>query len=348
MGCVRNDEPPRDGGPVQLLKAIMLFLFIVCGLVLLLVGGDLFVRGAVSFAQRLGVSPLLIGLTLVGFGTSTPELVTSLQAAMAGSPGVATGNVVGSNIANILLILGLAAILRPVIVDTGALKRDGLVLAASSLLCLAIVLSGTLDRISGLVFVTGLVAYIGFAIWQERRAPTPASVTINMPEEAVPSAQTPAQTPASKENALLAAIYTISGLVMVIGGASLLIDGAVGIATGFGISETIIGLSIVAVGTSLPELVTSVIAAIRGQGDVAFGNIVGSNIYNVLGILGVTALVQPIPVPREIMAVDIWVMLAATALLLLLGRTGFRITRVEGAIMLAGYVAYTTWLALQI
>jgi len=314
----------------------MLFISLVAGLALLLIGGDLFVRGAVSIARKLGVSPLLIGLTLVGFGTSTPELVTSLQAAMAGSPGVATGNVVGSNIANILLILGLAAMLKPVLVDGGALKRDGAVLAASALVCLAVVMSGVLDRMSGLVFIAGLVAYLGFAIWQERRAPAGAAPGVDT--EIAPA----------EPHGVLALVLTVGGLALTIFGASLLIDGAVGLATRFGVSETIIGLSIVAIGTSLPELVTSVVAALRGQNDVAFGNIVGSNIYNVFGILGVTALVQPIPVPREIIAVDIWVMLAATGALIVLARTGHRITRGEGALMLAGYAGYTAWLASQV
>ncbi|RIJ14409.1 sodium:calcium antiporter [Henriciella mobilis] len=314
----------------------MLVISLLAGLALLLIGGDLFVRGAVSVARKLGVSPLLIGLTLVGFGTSTPELVTSLQAAMAGSPGVATGNVVGSNIANILLILGLAAMLKPVLVDSGALKRDGAVLAISALVCLAVVMSGVLDRLSGLVFIAGLVAYLGFAIWQERRAPAGSAPGVDT--EIAPA----------EPHGVLALVLTVGGLALTILGASLLIDGAVGLATRFGISETIIGLSIVAIGTSLPELVTSVVAALRGQNDVAFGNIVGSNIYNVFGILGVTALVQPIPIPREIMAVDIWVMLAATGALIVLARTGHRITRGEGALMLAGYAGYTAWLASQV
>lgn len=312
----------------------MIALSIVAGLLLLLLGGELFVRGAVGIARQLGVSPLLIGLTLVGFGTSTPELVTSLQAALSGSPGVATGNVIGSNIANILLILGLSALVRPVLVDGIALKRDGLVLALSAVLCLGVVMTGMLDRLSGLAFIAGLIGFLGWAIWQERSgaAPQPAAV----------------DEPTGKGGWPLDVLWTVLGLGLTIGGATLLIDGAVSLATQFGVSETIIGLSIVAIGTSLPELVTSLVAAVRGQSDVAFGNIVGSNIYNILGILGVTALVKPIPVPREIMSVDIWVMLAATALLLIMARTGLRVTRTEGAILLAGYGGYTAWLASQV
>ena len=314
----------------------MLALFLIAGLALLLVGGDLFVRGSVNVARRFGISPLLIGLTLVGFGTSTPELVTSLQAAFAGSPGVAVGNVVGSNIANILLILGLAALIQPVMAARGPFKRDAAVLTVSALAALAVVQSGMLDRLSGILFVIGLIAYIGFAIWQERRASPAAGA---LASEAVETPQ--------GGHLLLDLLVTVLGLGLTIGGASLLIDGAVGIATRFGISETIIGLTIVAIGTSLPELVTSLVAAIRKQGDVAFGNIVGSNIYNILGILGVTAIVKPIPVPQEIANVDIWVMLAATATLIIFAFSRGRIGRVEGAIMLAGYVGYTAWLAGQ-
>lgn len=314
----------------------MLILILVAGLSLLLIGGDLFVRGSVSVARRFGISPLLIGLTLVGFGTSTPELVTSLQAAFAGSPGVAVGNVVGSNIANILLILGVAALIQPVIAAHGPFKRDAAVLTVSALAALFVVQSGMLDRLSGLIFVAGLLVYVGFAIWQERRV-VPAGDVFTTEVTEKPQGG----------HILIDLLITAVGLGLTIGGASLLIDGAVSIAARLGISETIIGLTIVAIGTSLPELVTSLVAAIRKQGDVAFGNIVGSNIYNILGILGITAIVKPIPVPQEIAAVDIWVMLAATGALITFARTGGRINRLEGAILLAGYVGYTAWLTTQ-
>lgn len=313
----------------------MLVLTLIAGLIILVIGGDLFVRGAVSIAERLGVSAWLIGLTLVGFGTSTPELVTSLQAAFAGSPGVAVGNVVGSNIANILLILGLAALVSPVIVMKGALKRDGMVLILSALACLSAVMMGSLGRPVGLVFLFGLAAYLGLAIWQEGRTGQVSAAGII----------DAGHRQRSLRGMLVPGLLTLAGLAMTIFGASLLIDGAIGLASQLGVSETIIGLSIVAVGTSLPELVTSLMAAIRKQSDVAFGNIVGSNIYNVLGILGVTALVHPIGVPSQIVAVDIWVMLAATAALILFAATRHRIGRIEGALLAAGYAAYIAWLA---
>ncbi len=308
-----------------------IFLLIAAGLAALVFGGDLLVRGAVDLARRLGVSPLIIGLTLVGFGTSTPELVTSLQAAFVGSPGIAIGNVVGSNIANILLILGLAALIAPMAVGRTAFMRDGLVLAVSAFLCMGAVLYGALSPLIGLVFVTGLIAYVAFAIFQERRQTAAAGP---VPDDAGPL----------KGSVWKDVAFILSGLVLTIFGARWLVGGAIDIAASLGVSETIVGLTVVAVGTSLPELVTSFAAARRGQSDIAFGNIVGSNIFNVLFILGVTALVHPIEVPPSIAAFDIWVMLAATALLILFACTRWRITRIEGGLLFAGYIAYTGWL----
>jgi len=313
----------------------MLALQLVAGLVLLLIGGELLVRGAVAAARRIGISPLLIGLTLVGFGTSTPELVTSLQAAFADSPGIAVGNVVGSNIANILLILGLAALLFPVAVAPGPFRRDGTVLVVSQLACAGLIVYGSLARIPGLVFLAALIGYVVFCYLQERRGAPPDDPHVHEAEEtAAPAARLP-----------VAIGLAIAGLVLTILGARFLVGGSIALATAAGISETVIGLTIVAVGTSLPELVTSVVAALRRHADVALGNIVGSNIYNVFGILGVTALVEPIPVPAEIIGFDVWVMLAATALLVAFAVTGRRITRVEGGILMAGYAAYLLALA---
>lgn len=308
----------------------MLFLTLAGGLVLLLVGGDLLVRGAVGVARRFNVSPLLIGLTLVGFGTSTPELVTSLQAAAIGSPGIAVGNVVGSNIANILLILGIAALVRPMQVEPAALKRDGGMLVLATIACAAAILAGALSPLAGGLFVAALVGYVVYTYLRERRQPDASAEMHTHEAEAV---SPPANLP-------LSAALTVAGLAATIFGARLLVDGSVGLARGFGISETVIGLTIVAVGTSLPELVTSVMAAWRRQGDVALGNVIGSNIYNVLGILGITALVLPIPIPPEIARFDLWVMIGATALLLLFAATGRRLSRLEGLVLAGLYAAY--------
>ena len=306
------------------------FLMIAGGLVLLVLGGEVLVRGAAGLARRMGVSPLLIGLTVVGFGTSTPELVTSLQAASLGLPGIAVGNVVGSNICNILLILGIAALIYPMDVARRSFPRDGAFLLGSAVLCTAVILVGELQRWQGAALVALLLGYLTYAYLSERGSAAPA--------EAEAEALGP---PPSLWVSLALAV---GGIGLTILGARLLVDAAAALAEAAGIPEAVIGLTIVAVGTSLPELVTSVVAALRRQPDVAFGNVVGSNIYNVLGILGITAIAAPIPVPPQIAALDIWVMVAATLALIAFAVSGWRLTRPEGALLLAGYVGYMSYL----
>jgi cation:H+ antiporter len=314
----------------------MTAILLVFGLVLLVAGGDLLVRGATAAAKAMGVSPLMIGLTLVGFGTSTPELVTSVTAALEGAPGIAVGNVVGSNIANILLILGVGALIFPLAVDPRGFRRDSLVVVGAALACAATAIVGEVDRAVGLLFVLALGGYLVWVYRQERLDDDPAAVVhAHMAEDAPPG---PRRLTASL---LLAAL----GIALTILGARWLVTGSIELAQRLGVSDAVIGLTIVAVGTSLPELVTIVVAALRRHADVAYGNVVGSNIYNVLGILGTTALVQPIEVPAEILARDIWLMLAATGLLVLFARTGFTLHRWEGFLFLAGYVAYVASLA---
>jgi cation:H+ antiporter len=313
-------------------------LMLVGGLVLLVGGGELLVRGAVRTATALGVSPLMIGLTLVGFGTSTPELMTSLQAALVGSPGVAVGNVVGSNICNILLILGIAALIRPVTASPTAFRRDGPALAGATLLCLGVLLLGEIGRVTGVVFLALLLGYVFLTYRLERQAGADAAAELHR-HGVEPVLQ--------DARALVIGIPTaLIGLVLVMVGAAWLVDSAITIARGLGVTETLIGLTIVAVGTSLPELTASAIAAWRGQSDMAFGNVVGSNLYNILGILGVTALVRPVAVPPEIMAFDGWVMVAATAALIVFTLSGWVVTRREGGVLLAAYGAYLGWLGL--
>ncbi len=306
----------------------MALLLILIGFVGLAIGGELLVRGAVAVARRLGVSPLMIGLTLVGFGTSMPELVTSVQAALVGAPGIAVGNVVGSNICNVLLILGAAAVLRPVTASAGAFRRDGAVLVGASLLCLWAILSGDIGRLVGALFVLLLVGFIAFIYFAERGA------------TAGPHAAEADATAPVRGGLGVAIPMFLGGVALTVLGARFLVMGAIDLALAMGVSDAVIGLTVVAIGTSLPELVTSVVAAIRRQSDVAFGNVIGSNIFNIFGILGVTALVQPIAVPAEIARLDIWVMLGATATLLVVTVTGWRITRWEGGLMLGGYAAY--------
>lgn len=312
-------------------------LLVAGGLVLLAIGGELLVRGAVGMAAWLGISPLLAGLTIVGFGTSTPELATSVQAALAGSPGIAIGNVVGSNIANILFILGLSAIILPLSVNPASFTRDSIALGGSALLCTVAVLTGTIGLAAGLILLASLVGYVWWAYKSESASHDAEAVRHEHEAEDRP---VPPNT-----GPLVLGGMILAGLVAAIFGAGRLVDGAVVIAGAAGISESVIGLTVVAVGTSLPELIACIVAVIRKHEDVALGNVVGSNIYNVLGILGITSLIKPIAVPAEIARFDIWVMLGVTALLLVQLRSGWRLSRIEGVLLVALYAAYTLFLA---
>ncbi len=305
------------------------------GLALLVIGGEVLVRGASSAARRLGVSPLVIGLTLVGFGTSSPELVTSLQAAFAGSPGIAIGNVVGSNISNALLILGVTALIAPIAVDRRAFFRDGPVLAIVTGAAVWALFQGELTRRMGAVAVGVLLVYV-LVVWLlERRRPAPEGERIE--DEAKLRS-------GLRASPWLGLALAVAGIGVTVYGAGLLVGGAVNLARSMGVSDTVVGLTIVAVGTSMPELVTSVIAALKKEGDVALGNVVGSNLYNLLGILGLTAVVKPIPVPAQLLGVDVWVLAAATALLVLCALRNMRISRGEGLLLVGGYGAYMAWL----
>lgn len=319
----------------------MLALQLLAGLVLLVAGGETLVRGASALAARMGVSALLVGLTVVGFGTSTPELVTSLQAAFAGSPGIAVGNVVGSNTANILLILGATALIAAVPVSRSAFRRDGTALVLATAAGVAVVLAGTLARPAGLALLVGLVAYIAYAYWSERRGGADAFAA-TVPGATTSGAVAPIAVAAYSP--LVATVLAVGGIALTVLGARFLVGGATELATQLGVSEAVIGLSVVAVGTSLPELVTGVVAALRRETDIALGNVVGSNIYNILGILGATAAVRPIDVPARIAGFDVWVWVGATVLLVAVAVTGWRVSRGEGALLLAAYAAYIAFL----
>ena len=302
------------------------YLYLIGGLVGLFFGGEALVRGSVGIARRMAIPPLLIGLTLVGFGTSTPELLVSVDAAWRGVPDIALGNIVGSNIANILLIIGLSALVWPIKVMGATLRRDTAVMMAAALVLVPIFAMAQMGRPAGLVLVAGLVAYL---VWAYRQPGDMEAEDVGVPAPA---------------SALVSTLWVIGGLVALMVGARFLVDGAVSIARGYGISEAFIGLTIVAVGTSLPELATSLIAAFRRQSEIAIGNIVGSNIFNVLGILGVTALIAPIPVASRFLTFDLPIMIAVSLVLTTLLLTRPVIGRGIGVAMLAGYVAYV-WAA---
>lgn len=314
-------------------------LLVAGGLVLLALGGELLVRGAVGMAARLGISPLLAGLTIVGFGTSMPELATSVQAAMAGSPGIAIGNVVGSNIANILFILGLSAVILPLAVNPASFKRDSIALGGSALLATGAVMIGLIGMAAGVLLVSALIGYIWWAYKSE--SATHDAEALRHEHEAEDRPVPPDTSP------VLLGGMIVAGLVAAIFGAGWLVDGATVLASAAGVSEAVIGLTVVAVGTSLPELIACVVAVLRKHEDVALGNIVGSNIYNLCGILGLTAIIHPIEVPAEIASFDIWVMLGVTALLIVQLRSGWRLSRLEGLLLLAIYAGYTAFLAVR-
>jgi cation:H+ antiporter len=293
-------------------------LIVAFGLGALLMGGGWLVTGAVAVAARAGLSPAVIGVTLVGMGTSAPELLTSLRAALGGAPDIALGNVVGSNVANLALILGVSALAAPILFPRSTWRRDGLtLLAISTLSALWVGLAGGLGRVGGAAFVTAFAIWMG---WQLRGG---------APTEEAPDA--------SAGRRVWAMLGT--GLAGVLIGAEALVRGAVGLAEAAGVSQAVIGLTIVAVGTSLPELATSVVATRRGRGDLALGNLLGSNVFNLLAILGATALVAPLAAAPRFAAVDLPVMVATVAVVLALALAG-RIGRVAGAVLLAGYAAY--------
>lgn len=310
----------------------MIWLGLAAGLMLLLGGGEALVKGGVGVATHFRISPLLVGLVLVGFGTSTPELVASIEAAVIGAPGIAFGNIVGSNIANILLIMGISAVILPMATTKRAFRRDGAMLLGASAALLAIVLVGGLTRWAGVALLALLGAYTVFTYFTERHS-RDASAMMHAAEAADVAPR--------RTSLALAALLTLGGMAAVVFGADLLVRAAIDLAGRLGLSDTVIGLTVVAIGTSLPELATSLMAALRRHGDVAFGNIVGSNIFNILGIGGAVAILSPFGVPPEIVRFDIWVMLAATVLLIVFAMTGWRINRAEGAVLVIAYAVYT-------
>ncbi len=309
----------------------MMYLLVLGGFVLLFGGGELLVRGAVAVSRRFGLSPLLIGMTVVAWCTSAPELVVSMGAALEGRSDIAIGNVVGSNIFNVLGVLGAAALIAPIFVRPNELRRDSAVMIMASVAVAAVSLTGEIGRVAGIVFTAGIVLYVYLSYRAELKAPDSPEAELHTDEAAEIDAP---------QSMWVGFGYFVGGLAALVVGSRLLIVGATDIARTLGVSEAVIGLTLVAVGTSLPELATSVVAAIRKHSDVAVGNAVGSNIFNLLGILGITSIVRPIGVAEQIARLDVWVMLAvaiaAAALLLWRGRLG----RVAGSVFLAVYVAY--------
>ena len=320
----------------------MAFVLLIGGLIVLVIGAEGLVRGAGRLAAALGISPLVIGLTIVAFGTSSPELAVSVQSALSGQADIALGNVVGSNIFNVLFILGLSAVIVPLVVAQQLVRLDVPLMIGVSLLVWVLALDGTIGRWEGALLFAGILAYTIFLIWQSRREKNEAVTAEYAGEYAEREART-------WQHTLTNVLLAVGALVLLVLGARWFVDGAIQLARAFGLSELIIGLTIVAAGTSMPEVATSVVAALRGERDIAVRNVVGSNIFNLLAVLGLTALVAPgegIAVARGMITVDLLFMLAVAIACLPIFFTGHTIARWEGVVFLAYYVVYTVYLIL--
>lgn len=308
-------------------------LLMIAGLAILTAGAEALVRGATALALRLGLSPLVVGLTVVAFGTSSPELAASVTATLHGSADISVGNVVGSNIFNLLVILGISALLCPIRVHFPSIQRDLWVMIVVAFVPLTLgALTGIVPTWAGGAMLAGLVWYLYRAYQTGRAAPPEAAAAI--------TADLPLVTPTRPAALWRSVVVVAAGLVGLALGARLFVDQAVEVARGAGLSELVIGLTIVAAGTSLPELATSVVAARRGNADIAVGNVIGSNIFNVLGILGVAALLGPQSVGRQVLLLDGPVMVLASLAVAPLVYSGGRLSRSEGFTLLAGYAVY--------
>lgn len=317
----------------------MTLILLAAGLVLLVVGAELLVKGASRLASIAGISPLVIGLTIVAFGTSAPEMAVSIGAAWAGSVDLALGNVVGSNIFNVLLILGVSALIVPLVVHQQLVRFDVPLMIAASVVVFLMGLDGRLGRIDGIILFTCILIYTGYLIVQSRKAGAAAVAADGEQEEAVKK---------SGSTYLHNGLLILGGLVMLVLGSGWLVDAAVEIAQYFGVSELVIGLTIVAAGTSLPEVATSVIAAIRGERDIAVGNVVGSNIFNLLAVLGLASVVSPsgIAVNEAALQFDLPVMIGVAIACLPIFFAQYTISRWNGAVLLFFYIAYTSYLVM--
>lgn len=326
--------------PFPYFSSPMVYVLFVLGLAFLIGGAEALVRGAARLAAAAGITPLVIGLTVVAFGTSSPEMTVSAFAAMEGQAGadIALGNVVGSNIFNILFILGLAAVIAPLTVAQKLVRIDVPIMIGLSVLLFALGWDGALSRGDGLLLFGGVIAYTTLAIWQGRRENRQVAAEY---EDAFGEKM-------PRGRIWVNLILIVGGLALLVVGSRWLVNGAVAMAQGFGVSELIISLTIVAAGTSLPEVAASVLASLRGERDIAVGNVIGSSIFNLLAVLGLSATVAPdgINVPRAALAFDVPVMTAAAVMCLPIFFTGYRIGRMEGLLFLGYYVAYVAYLIL--
>ena len=316
-------------------------LFVIGGLIFLFLGGDGLIRGSVTIAEKLNLSTLLISTIVIGFGTSAPELLVSIDAALEGFPEIALGNVIGSNISNIFLVLGIAASISTIPCLTSQIRRDAIVGMAASVFLALLSLSGYIHRFTGLAMFASLIAYLSYIIWSEKN-----ESKLEKKKERKLEIQIEKEMVSKNISLSLAVFMTLISFIFLVIGARLLVDGAVSIAKDFGISKAVIGLTLVAVGTSLPELVTACIASWRKHSDVVIGNILGSNLFNILSIVGITAFIKPISFKGQIAQQDVWIMLATSALLISVILSRKQIGRLEGKVFLILYAMYIVWLYL--
>ena len=330
----------------------MTLLLFIAGLVLLVIGGELLVRGASSLATAIGISPLVVGLTVVALGTSAPELAVSVRASLAGQGDIAAGNVIGSNIFNVLCILGLSAVVRPLVVSAQLVRLDVPIMIGSVALMLVLAYDGTVSRPDGAILLVCIVAYTTFLIVQSRRETRDfqrQAEELALSKIAIDDTAAPPDAPRQEKRRASVPLQVVLigiGLVALVFGARFLVDASVKVATSLGVSELVIGLTIVSAGTSLHEVAASVIATARGQRDIAVGNVIGSNIFNTLCILGGAAIANPVPVPQSALNFDVPVMIAVCLACVPVFFTGRTIARWEGLLFLGYYAAYTTYLIL--
>lgn len=311
------------------MELIFNFLIVGAGLAMLYFGAEWLVKGAIAISSKLGVSQLVIGLTVVAFGTSTPELAVSVSSAMQGLSDVALGNVVGSNIVNIGVILGISAVISPIIVSKSAIRKEVPIMIGVAFLLLGIIIDGKIDYIDGIILVAGIIAFTWYSYRSSKK---------DSDIEEIPTPQILQKNVFSKSLAFIGI-----GLATLTVGSFLTVDNAVIIASSFGISDLFIGLTLVAIGTSLPELITSIVAAKKGHADLSVGNIVGSNIFNIMAILGISSLISGMVVSDQIF-MDMAVMIVFSLVLIPIMRSGFVISRKEGMVLLGGYAAYVAYL----
>jgi cation:H+ antiporter len=341
------------GWSPKLHKDIMFIttFWFICGLTCLIIGAHILVKGASELAFRLGVSPLVVGLTIVALGTSSPEIAISIDAALSGNSEIAVGNVVGSNIFNVLFILGLSAVIAPLVVQLQLIRQEVPLMIGFSILCVVLAQDGSLDRYDGLLLVILMLAYTTFLVLQSKRQNAILRSEVRTGQYASASdlpAKSQPDGAARQRHWAISLLQLAVGLVLLVVGSGWLVESATIIARFFGIADVIIGLTIVAAGTSMPEVATSIIATLKGERDIAIGNVVGSNIFNILACLGISSLVAPqgLDIPGSVLAFDFWVMLAVALICLPIFFSGRTIARWEGFVLLGYYLAYTAYLIL--